>query len=352
MQALQIAVFCLAAAPVMALAQSSAGAGGGVDLLNFAMKDAQLLAGGNVAAAENSTFGQFVLSHMQSGNTGLQTFISETGIDPRTDVSELLLASTGAPGPEAKWLLAAHGSFGVSMGTIEGAAQKNGGTVTHLAGVDVVTLGGPAAANTPAPNVCAAFFTAALNTALAGDCGSVNAAAQSGGSAPSISPSLAAKVAQLRAVDDLWFTSVVPLAQFANGLPNGPLSGVVNTNLFQGIQQTSGGVKFAAANAQQGPALQLSGEVLMDSAQDATSLLNVVKFLAGMVQMSNTSDPAVTAIAGLLTNLQATANGAAVDLSLTLPETTLEQLILSQQSQTPRPAAERRGAKRRAGEVF
>ncbi len=313
------------------------------------MSDAQLLAGGNVGAARNSPFGQFVLSHIQSGNTGLQIFISETGVDPRTDVSELLLATTGAPSPAAKWLLAAHGSFGIGMATIEAAAQKNGGTVTHLAGVDVVALGGPAAANTPAPNVCAAFFTARLTTALAGDCGSVNAAAQSGGAAPSVSASLAAKVAQLRATDDLWFTSVVPLAQFADGLPSGPLSGVVNTNLFQGITQTSGGVKFAAATALQGAALQLSGEVVMDSAADATSLLNVVKFLAGIVQTMNSNDPAATAIAGLLTNLQATANGAAVELSLALPETTIEQLILSEQSQAPQHADARRGANRRAG---
>src|SRR5207245_2259483 len=116
---------------------------------------------------------------------------------------------------------------------------------------------------------------------------------------------LAAKAQQWRTSTDLWFTSVVPLTQFAGFLPTGgPLTGVMNTDLFKGIQQTSGGVKLASSNAQ-GPAIQVSGEVLMDTPQNATSLLNVVNFISGMIKMLPTNDPAATLFASLLATLQA-----------------------------------------------
>ncbi len=91
---LKHAFFCLAAIPAVALAQNSSS----VDLLNFATSDAQVLVGVNVTAAKNSPFGQFVLSQMQSGGSNFETFLTGTGFDPRTDLNEVVIASTGAPG--------------------------------------------------------------------------------------------------------------------------------------------------------------------------------------------------------------------------------------------------------------
>src|SRR3954471_8336608 len=67
-------------------------------LLNLVMPDAQIMAGMNVTTAKISPFGQYVLSQFRSDDKGLQELISQTGFDPRQDVSEILAATTGKPG--------------------------------------------------------------------------------------------------------------------------------------------------------------------------------------------------------------------------------------------------------------
>src|SRR5450755_3785164 len=96
----------LSVVPAIALAQSS-----NIDLSSFVQSDAQLVAGAHVDAAKNSAFGQFLLAQIPAGDQHLQGFIANTGIDPRSDISEVLLAWNGSPGPNAHWLIAAHGSF-------------------------------------------------------------------------------------------------------------------------------------------------------------------------------------------------------------------------------------------------
>jgi hypothetical protein len=320
MPKLRNALLCLAAVPAIALAQNS----GSLDLLNFAPSDAQILAGANVTAAKNSPFGQFVLAQMQSGDSHFQTFITETGFDPRTDLSEVLLATTGAPGKSSTWLIAAHGSFSHVMTTLEGKLAGDGAMIAHLPGVDVLTLPAENGANSPVP--CVAFFTDGY-TAVMGECSTVNAAAQSNGAKSSLSGPLATKARQWRTQDDFWFTSVLPLTQFAAGLPNsGPLPGMMNTEVFKAIQQTSGGVKFASSSAQ-GAAIQASGEVVMDTPQSAASLLNVVNFISGMIQNIKVNDPAASLFASLFAGLQASASANTVSVNLTIPEGTLEQII-------------------------
>src|SRR6266567_2985319 len=173
MPRLRNAFLCLAAIPAIGLAQNSSS----VDLLNFATSDAQVLAGANVTAAKNSPFGQFVLSQMQAGDSGFETLHTATGFDPRTDLSEILIASTGAPGSSSRMLIAAHGAFSRAMATLEGNLVNDGATITHLSGVDVITM---PTTNGPVPGGCIAFFTDGF-TAMMGDCAIVNAAAQSKG---------------------------------------------------------------------------------------------------------------------------------------------------------------------------
>lgn len=311
------------AVPVIALAQSS----GTLDLLSFAPPDAQVLAGAHVDAAKNSAFGRFVLSQIQSNNPALQKFIADTGVDPRTDVSEVVAAMGGAPGSGHRGIVAAHGTFSNSISTLEATAQANGGTVEHLAGVDVIHFAAPSAQGAPSgQNACVALYTDAL-TAVIGDCTSVQAALSSAASKAPTGTALLTKAALYRSQQDLWFTSVLPLSQIAKGAPQNA-NPVLNSNLIQAIQQTSGGLKFTAASGTQGPTAVLSGEVLMDSAQDATALVNVINFVKGFVQGAPTTDhPGLGIIATLLGTLQPVANGSTVTANITIPEADLEQLF-------------------------
>src|SRR5436190_16905543 len=106
MPILKSVLFCVVAVSPVAVAQS-----GSFDLLSFAMPDAKIIAGAHVDAAKSSAFGQYVLSQIQSSNPALQKFIEETGVDPRTDVREVVVATTGTPGASMRALVAAHGTL-------------------------------------------------------------------------------------------------------------------------------------------------------------------------------------------------------------------------------------------------
>jgi hypothetical protein len=310
--------------PALALAQSS-----NTDLFSFVMPDAQLVAGAHVDSAKNSPFGQFVLSQTPLGEKYLQSFITETGIDPRADITEVIGAWNGAPNANGHWLIAARGTFSSSIETMEVNALKNGAVITRLPGVDLLALTRPGM-NTQEANLCIGLFTDGF-TDLIGDCTTVNAAIQFGSNSFGAASPVAMKARELRAKQDLWFASVVPLSEISGFVPAGatgsgsPLTGVLNSKLFLAIQQISGGVKFPSTT--QGSGAQLSAELLLDSPQDATSLENVVNFLASIVQMSSSSVPAAGPFLALLSNLQTSVSGSTLNVGLNISETTLEQLF-------------------------
>jgi hypothetical protein len=170
--------------PGLLLAQSN-----NIDLFDFVMTDAQLIAGAHIDAAKNSPFGQFVLSRLPASGMLLNIVMDETGIDPRSDLSEILVAWNGATNADARWLAAARGNLRASIVAIEVNAQKNGGTITRLPGLDLVTITEKNAMNQAAATVCIGLFTDGF-TDLIGDCTSVQSAAQfgptSGGAASAI----------------------------------------------------------------------------------------------------------------------------------------------------------------------
>jgi hypothetical protein len=324
MSTVQTLLFSALTLPAFALAQSS-----NTDLFSFVMPDAQLVAGAHVDSAKNSPFGQYVLSQTPLGEKYLQSFISETGIDPRADITEVIGAWNGAPNANGHWLIAARGTFSSSIETMEVNALKNGAVITRLPGVDLLAITRPGM-NTQEANLCIGLFTDGF-TDLIGDCTSVNAAIQFGAGSFGAASPVAMKARELRAKQDLWFASVVPLSEISGFVPAGaagsgsPLTGVLNSKLFLAIQQISGGVKFPSAS--EGSGAQLSAELLLDSPQDATSLENVVNFLASIAQMNSSSVPAAGPFLALLSSLQTSVTGSTLNVGLNIPETSLEQLF-------------------------
>jgi hypothetical protein len=324
MSTLRTLLFSAFLLPALAAAQSSS-----IDLFSFVMSDAQLIAGAHVDSAKNSLFGQFVLSQIPMGEKYLQSFTTETGIDPRADITEVIGAWNGAPSANGHWLIAAHGTFSSSIETMEVNALKNGGVITRLPGVDLLAVTRPGM-DTQEANLCIALYTDGF-TDLIGDCTSVNGAIQFASSSFGAASPVAMKARELRSKQDLWFASVVPLSEISSFVPTGatgsggPLSGVLNSKLFLAIQQISGGVKFPSVS--QGSGAQLSAELLLDSPQDAISLLNVVNFLSSIVQMNSSSIPAAAPFLALLSNLETSVSGSALNVGLNISETSLEQLF-------------------------
>jgi hypothetical protein len=285
-------------------------------LLQMVMPDAQVVAGLQVTQAKSSPFGQYVLSHLSVNNTELEEFTSQTGFDPRQDVTEIVIASNWkANTPDNRWVVLGHGTFNVPK--ITAATQANGGVSSAYQGVNLVTYAASSGSQEP---LAIAFFDA--NTALAGDIASVKAAISRKQSNAPADSNVLAKAQQVSANNDFWFVTLVPLSNFAGEIPNSNLSGAMQGNLFAAINQASGGIRF-------GDTVTISAEAVTRSEKDAQALVDVVKFFAGLVQLNRQKNPTAGQVATLLDTLQTSTSGNTTTISLAIPEQALEQLLNS-----------------------
>jgi hypothetical protein len=305
--------------------QASMFAAADPSLLRLVMPDAKVIAGLQVTQTKNSLFGQFVLSHMQVEDTSFKKFVAQTGFDPRRDVNEILIASNWEQsGSSTRWLVAARGTF--DLVHITTAAKANGGTITPFQGVDVLTYAEP---NKPEAESGIAFFDSA--SAVMGDLISVKAAIQRKQSSGGPTSELMGKVRDLSAKNDFWFVTTVPLSEFAGAMPNPNLGGALKGDLLAGIHQASGGVHF-------GDTVTISGEAVTRSDKDAQALVDVFRFLAGMIQLNSQNNQVAGQVSTLLDSMDLKTAGNVMTMSLVIPEQQLEQMLntVRQQGQPSR----------------
>lgn len=300
------------------------------NLLRLVMPDAKVVAGLQVTQTKNSAFGQFVLSHMQVEDDAFKKFMAQTGFDPRRDLSEIVMASNWEQAtPQSRWLVVARGNFNRSA--ITTAALANGGATTSFQGVEILTYAPPV----PQENQNGIAFFDASN-AVMGDIASVKAAIQRQKSNAATPANLLAKIRPLSAKNDFWFVTLVPISEFAGAMPNANLSSAMKGNLLAAVHEASGGIRF-------GDTVNISGEAVTRSDKDAQALVDVFKFVAGMVQTNRANDPAVNQVATLLDALDLQTKDNVMTLSLAIPEKQLEQ-ILDMMRQETRPARKKPAA--------
>ncbi len=285
-------------------------------LLQMVSPDSQVLAGLQVTQAKSSLFGQYVLSHLSVNDTKLQQFTAQTGFDPTQDVSEIVIASNGKPNtPANQWLVLADGTFNVAK--ITAAAQANGAVPSVYQGVNLVTH-----AASSSTQVATAFAFFDTTTAVAGDITSVKAAIDRKQSNAPTDSNVQTQAQQVSANNDFWFVTLVPLSNFSGAIPNSNLNGAMQGNLLAAINQASGGIRF-------GDTVTISAAAVTRSEKDAQSLVDVVKFFAGLVQLNKQNNPAAGQVATLLDTLQTSTSGNTTMISLAIPEQQLEQLLNS-----------------------
>jgi len=276
-------------------------------LLNLLMPDAKVAAGVNVDQSVGSPLGRFLLSQVPNNDPGLAKFMAATGFDPRRDLHEIL---TGTDAHQ-HGLVLAKGTFDTPL--IFAAAQAAGQTVETYNGVQILT-----GKNSSHPHGLA-FLGDSI--AIAGDLGSVHGAIdRRSASSTSIEASLASQVERLSGSFDAWSISILPLSALSSQIGSGGnLNGILNSDLLKTIQQTSGGVKFDDV-------IQISAQAVSNSSQNATALADVVRFLVNMVPANAPASSAST-ISAILQNLSVQADGNSVNLTLTIPEQQLENLV-------------------------
>ncbi|HXB75056.1 MAG TPA: hypothetical protein VNY05_42885 [Candidatus Acidoferrales bacterium] len=269
-------------------------------LLNLVSPDAKVLAGVNVQQGKGTLFGQYVLNQMQSSITGMQQLIALTGFDPTRDVNETLVASTGAP---ETGLALARGNF--DIGKLTAAASLKGAVSEAYNSVNIL--------EDPKQKHGVAFLDS--TTAVAGDVASVKGAIDRQKSPQPLPSGVTVKISQLSASQDAWALSTVPpssLAPPAAAAHNGQIPPVLQT-----VQSASGGVKFGAN-------VVFTGQAQTDTAQNATTLGDTIKLLISLAQMNAGQNQQA---AQLAQQVQVTASGNVVTVSLSLPEDQFQQLV-------------------------
>lgn len=296
-------------------------------LLRLVMPDAKVIAGLQVGRTRDSLFGQFVLSHMQLNDESFKKLIAETGFDPRRDVTELVIASNWASSsPESRWLVLAKGTFDLQK--IQKAAQVNGAATTNFQGATIYSYSGSTA---PDSDNAITFLDA--SSAVMGDMTSVQAALTRQRSSAPAPSDLVKKVGDISAKNDFWFVTLVPLSEFAGAMPDPRVGSAMQGNVLNGINQASGGIRF-------GDTVTISAEAITRSDKDAQALVDVVKFVASMLQLNRQDNAVAGQFSSLLDTLDTKTTGNVMSMSLAIPEPQLEQLFQNLQRPS-RPATKK-----------
>jgi hypothetical protein len=276
------------------------------DLLNLLMPEAKLVIGINVEQAKTTPFGQSVLARLQREDPGFARFVNGTGFDPRRDVREVIIASTGNR-PEGG-LVVARGFF--NSARLAEFAKLEGATVASFQGVDIISG--------PKSDHKGAFAFLDSTTAVGGDIDSVKAAISRRSAPGGLSATLRAKIGDLSS-NDVWFASTLSGADLVSRVPDSRASGIAQGDILQAVEQSSAGVKF-------GTMVEIKGEALMRSDKDATALADVARFLGGMVQL-NRDKPGAGSVATLIEQMDIRTEANVVKFSLAVPQDQLEKLM-------------------------
>jgi len=280
-------------------------------LLNLVMPEAKVLTGIQVDQSVASPFGQYVLSQMQPSDPGFQNFVAATGFNPTRDLRQVLVATGDTSANHDNVLVVGRGVFQPSQ--IAAAALVAGGTTTQYKGFAIIT--GPQQKS----HGSLSFLDS--STVVLGDIAMVQGAIDRRTAGATFTGPLASTAQSVGSTNQAWFATATPLSDFLTGKLNGELGGVSQGNLLQSVTAASGGVIFGSTN------ITVTADAVTASSQNAQALVDVLKFVASMIQSHTTQGNPSTPGASLLDNATFTANGVIAHLSLVIPEQLAEQLF-------------------------
>ena len=286
-------------------------------LVSLAMPDTQVMTGVNVEQVRLSPLGQVLLA--QTGDLfagGLEKLIQTTGFDPRRDLREILVSSNGQPA-SGSTIAMARGAFDVPK--ILETARADGATTDTYKGVPMILRAARGSMAFPDSTV-----------AIIGEAADVRAAIDRLSAPTAINSALAVQVNQLSTTEDAWFVSMAPLSQLQPKAPGASGAGPDPFAILSKVQQASGGVKFGA-NA------VVSLRAVSQTDQDAAALAAVLKAFASAGDLYFPKDT-YTPAASLLKSLNATSDGPVTTVSLSVPESLIEEMIKTSHANETHPA--------------
>lgn len=278
-------------------------------LVGLVPAGAQMVSGLDIDRARDSAFGQKILNEMKQEDAGFQKLVEQTGFDPRRDLRSVVMAASGKPGP-GNALVAVRGTFDISK--IARLAETQGAQSSIYQGIQVWT---PKQTTKPSEG---SFALLDPTLAVFGGDAMVKAAidAKLSGAAK-LPAALAAKIAEW-SVMDAWFVSTASLSEMGVGKAgqNEILPGGLT---IEAIREAAAGVRFSEN-------VDISGDILTRSPQDATALADVMRFLANMIRL-NAGKPGADSVMAVADSLQVSVAGASTKFTLTVPAGTLDQMF-------------------------
>ncbi|HUA85634.1 MAG TPA: hypothetical protein VMB85_17355 [Bryobacteraceae bacterium] len=301
------------------LAASASAATVNQALLNLVMPDTAILSGVQVDQMSSSPFGQYLLSQFQPASGGFLQFVGATGFDPRYDL-QYILAATSVESTGKQGLVLGVGTFVPSK--ITAAATAQGATVSQYNGATILTSPGKNAGGTPP---ALAFLD--NQTIAVGPLPLVQGAIDRKNSGAVFSGALATQATNAAGSYQAWFATATPLSDFLNGKA-GNLGNLSSNNLFQSIQQSSGGVNLNSSG------VTVTADLTTASPQNAQSVVDVLQFLLSMAQNNQNANNKLNTLSGATTF---GVNGSTAHVVLALSEQQAEQLVTPPAKSDARP---------------
>jgi hypothetical protein len=270
--------------------------------------NSSLLFGVHVQSVLASPFGKFMLTQLPA-NDGMMQLAAATGFDYRNDLTEIVGATVLPDGTKANLYLA-RGTFQVTR--FMALATATGSTITGYKSAQIVSL--------PTEERTTVAFLDSSTVAI-GSLAAVQSAEDRYLAHAQIAGPLVTKALGAGAAGDAWFATVTGADQFMKS------SALPMPGMLKPVLETSMSVQFHGTGA------TVAGQFTAGSAQQAQALLAVMRFLTTMGASGSKGDPNAPSAVGVLGSAQFTASGTSVDMTLPIPEQTLEQLY----SARPKP---------------
>jgi hypothetical protein len=242
----------------------------------------------------------------------LDSFVKETGLDPRKDIAELLIVSDGA-----KTAVLARGKF--SQSSLEARLERDGGKRTPYKGL--VLIGDERNA--------VVFLNS--TTAVAGQAAAVRSIIDQRGRSAGLSPSLRQKLESIPTQNQIWVVAAGGFGDASKALPqSGNLANL--GRVFSMIESLTAGVDLRSG-------LHMSVIGVCRTDQDARSLGDAARGLVGMARLSAPPDnpDLLKAIDGIQVEQQQRTVRLTVAIPQELWDKTLGKLSSSGSRWGPRP---------------
>jgi hypothetical protein len=277
-------------------------------LLALVPAEAKIVGSLDVSRARNSDLGQYLLGKAQNEDSHFQEMVDQTGFDPRRDLQNIIFATNGpgAAGKPSSFAILARGNFDVSR--IKTLATSKGAAVVSYHGLDMIVH-----SHGKGQQTAIAFPEAGV--AVMADLDTLKEVIDNQATPSTLDANLQSKIASIGG-NDAWYVSLAGGGFLADHLGT---DGAPQAKALQGVLQSSGGVKL-------GSTIEARLDAVTRSAQDATSLSDVIRLMASMVQMQRQNDPRAGILATALDGMTLESSGTGVHFAVSMPEKSLEQL--------------------------